>query len=665
MSLLRKMWFGTKQFSRWIKVQSPDSTPGMVGSSERLDFGNGGVAIRESVNGHMEYAFTWNRLTQREAREITDFAYGLYGSDLLYVSEPSAIRQNVLNKGWSAPGLTAKDGIPLAGDARPEIVKNFDQSQDYPVDMAKYQITGATARRSFYVPIPPGHTAWVGAHGDASSTSGISVQPTVRGVASGAPSTLPVLGVNTPQRFNGSFSAGADQAGIELSLQAAGAVTNLAVAPSFELGSVTPIVARTNGCVNPKPSSAASVAGWTSSAGGTTVTAFGYTTTNAALVTAYIFSAARAGGVVAGRIYAISAKIRATPSAGVTSYNIRPHKNSGNVYYTPDGGSIGVPADGAVYNVQFYWTATVDIPEGEFFNLSAVANGAGAVGHELSMDEVLLEEVPLKPPVFPKFFYGGGASPDPDMTAAWVSTVGNSASNLTAIQPAGHSPSNSISLVRSAAWASEGDFSGRLIPKTSGSDTYTILRVLSAADAGKTYRAILSIRMTSPTVADNAFARSFFYTGTGGNQQGPKAPNVAGVQQLEWKFSTPANLTSGTLRFYHGGVFGDSDIWIDGFALIDDATGYAGPAFTGRTAGAVWDGTPDNSTSTLTNRFTTLSGVMVQVLPTGETPENGPYISGQGAGGLEFEGRVQAVPYSLAHDSVGLAVKLVETEEWK
>jgi hypothetical protein len=468
MSLMRKMWFGTKQFSRWIKVQSPDSTPGMAGASDRIDYGNGGVALRESINGHMEYALTWNRLTQREAREITDFAYGLYGSDLLYLSEPSATGQNALNKAWSAPGLTAKDGIPLAGDVRPTLVKNFDQSQDYPVDMAQYQIGESTPRRSFYVPVPPGHTAWVGAHGDAASTSGLSVQPTVRGTAAGAPSILGVMSVDTPQRFNGSFPAAGEQAGIELSLEPATSITNLATNPSFE--SLT------------------------------------------------------------------------TPVAGMTWAN-----------------------DGTITTTQ--------------------------------------------------------------------STIG----------------------VRS------GVYSLQLSRTTGAAGGYQYLGI-SSLPAG-TYTVIIPAYLASPQVGPSAAARTIEYRiGSTVIAASTPFPNAAGSYEMRLTFVKTAAVATHLLMIHVGAPAG-SDLWIDDFTLVAGA--YSGPAFTGRSPGAAWTGAIDASTSTLSTRTCTLAGVMVQVLPTGETPVDGPFISGQGAGGLEFEGRVQAVPYSLAHDSFGLAVKLTETEDWK
>lgn len=226
MTLARTMWFGTKQYSRWIKVHSPGSEPTPVGYSDRIEFTNGGVGLRESTNSHMEYPLVWNRVNDDQAAAIVDFANGIYGDKPYYLLDPAAMRRNVLNKAWSAPGMAAKDAVPIAGTKRPEVVANLDQSQGYPVEMAKYTLTATDTARKFYVPIPPGHTAQVGAHGDTASTLRLRVQPTVRGIATGAASNLAVLANSTPNRFNGTF-AGGDQAGIEISIAtgAAGSIT--------------------------------------------------------------------------------------------------------------------------------------------------------------------------------------------------------------------------------------------------------------------------------------------------------------------------------------------------------------------------------------------------------------------------------------------------------
>ena len=63
----------------------------------------------------------------------------------------------------------------------------------------------------------------------------------------------------------------------------------------------------------------------------------------------------------------------------------------------------------------------------------------------------------------------------------------------------------------------------------------------------------------------------------------------------------------------------------------------------------------------------TLSGLMVQILPTGITPEPGAFISGQGHSGCEFAAEPMQTSYQINAQSerVGMTARLVETGGWK
>lgn len=224
---MRYMYFGTRNKMRWVKVDSPGRAQETGSHSERLDLLSGGVAVRESTGSHQEYALTWNTMTAEQARSVTEYAHGIYG-DLIYFVDPVAADQNVLNPAWSAPGITAKDGVPLAGDKRPKIAPNGDTSRDYPMDMARYDLAATDARRTFYIPIPPGFVAHVGAHGDPGSTLGLSVQPVARGITVGAPTALPVLSTSTTTRFSADFTPSGESSGIEISIEGGAGYCSLA-----------------------------------------------------------------------------------------------------------------------------------------------------------------------------------------------------------------------------------------------------------------------------------------------------------------------------------------------------------------------------------------------------------------------------------------------------
>lgn len=60
-----------------------------------------------------------------------------------------------------------------------------------------------------------------------------------------------------------------------------------------------------------------------------------------------------------------------------------------------------------------------------------------------------------------------------------------------------------------------------------------------------------------------------------------------------------------------------------------------------------------------------VSGLMVQLLRTGATPELGGFISGQGHSGCDFEDFPSVEAYSVEFDLVGVSAVLVETEQWR
>lgn len=60
-----------------------------------------------------------------------------------------------------------------------------------------------------------------------------------------------------------------------------------------------------------------------------------------------------------------------------------------------------------------------------------------------------------------------------------------------------------------------------------------------------------------------------------------------------------------------------------------------------------------------------ISGMMVQVLPTGVLPTTGGFISGQGHGGVRFATNPTLQQYSAVMDMVSLTAQFVEDETWR
>lgn len=99
------------------------------------------------------------------------------------------------------PWLTKADGT-----GRPEAVATPANSFRYPARSARYTQTATSVGIQQYIPIPPGYSAWVGVHGDASAAGRIVVQR-VNGYSTvGAVVAPTVLGL-TAQQVNTEFAS--------------------------------------------------------------------------------------------------------------------------------------------------------------------------------------------------------------------------------------------------------------------------------------------------------------------------------------------------------------------------------------------------------------------------------------------------------------------------
>lgn len=183
-----KMWFGTRGQERWVATPSIRPSYGRSGFSSRADLLNGFAAIRESKTAHQTYMLSYSDgRNADDIRVITDFADGVFdtkdGIDLIYWVDPMAARKNVLNQGWAVPALACEDGVPLVTDGngygRPSGVATPPNTYGMPARGAQYEITATSLSIEQYIPIPPGHAAWVGINGSAEAFGIIRVDSVV------------------------------------------------------------------------------------------------------------------------------------------------------------------------------------------------------------------------------------------------------------------------------------------------------------------------------------------------------------------------------------------------------------------------------------------------------------------------------------------------------
>lgn len=218
-----RMWWGTRDRMQWVACPNPSMPSSKVGWSTSANYLNGGAYVRSSTTAHREYELTWDTVSLEDARQILDYADRLYGDGPFYWIDPTAADVNVLPQWFASPFQGLDDGPILNGRVtRGESVATPANNLGYPTRSIRYDVNASTDTPiQVWVPIPPGYTAWVGAHGQDGTGGTLTVTPTT-GPAPGTPVDLTLLGVTDTTRFNETFT-GVD--GILLGLSGTGTVT--------------------------------------------------------------------------------------------------------------------------------------------------------------------------------------------------------------------------------------------------------------------------------------------------------------------------------------------------------------------------------------------------------------------------------------------------------
>lgn len=210
-----------------LELPSPrvNMPSGKQGYYAEVLFLNGGASMRQSVAAHKRYSIAWNALTRDEARIITDFADGVYGTGEIYIHDPVTENKNVLPQWWATPSQGGYDGLPLNAGDRGILRPTPPNNLNFPAESIQYNVTLATSR-NVWIPIPPGHRAWVGAYGEDGTGGGVRVTPTAgpTNATDGPGTLLPLLDVTDDTRFTNDYSSN-DWDGIKVALGGSGTVT--------------------------------------------------------------------------------------------------------------------------------------------------------------------------------------------------------------------------------------------------------------------------------------------------------------------------------------------------------------------------------------------------------------------------------------------------------
>lgn len=219
----RKMYFGNRNYMQWIACPEAGSERGSRGVQMSGQYLHGGFFNRQTFNAAKARTLSWALSGRDVLRPITDYVEGVYGEGAIYWLDPFDADQNVLAQSFATPSLGGRGGVVLNGSSkRPELVPTGSNSLGYPTESAVYELdTAIDAPFRHWIPVPPGYTAWLGAHGSATGTATVYYGTTIGTTpATGAP--LALLPVNTTTRFSADIAGAAGRNGIELWLGGTG-----------------------------------------------------------------------------------------------------------------------------------------------------------------------------------------------------------------------------------------------------------------------------------------------------------------------------------------------------------------------------------------------------------------------------------------------------------
>lgn len=222
------LWFGTRQYMQYIPCPAINGDHSGIGWSTSAQYLNGGAFERSSKTSHREFQLSWNLEHRTDLQPLYDYAAGLYGDGSIFFIDPFAADLNVFPEWWAAPGMATYDAPVLVGEDRPDLFQNVNQSLGYPTTGVTYQVGAGLPRQTLWLPIPPGKTLWVGAHGP--STAGgahLSVTPFSGPSAGGSPVRVDNTPVTSNVRVDTPFSSDDGWVGVEVSIQGSGSFTSV------------------------------------------------------------------------------------------------------------------------------------------------------------------------------------------------------------------------------------------------------------------------------------------------------------------------------------------------------------------------------------------------------------------------------------------------------
>lgn len=201
----KEVWFGTAESMSWIPAPSVNMGLGSTAWRTVGNYINGGAVQRQSTAASRAYSMSWAAHSQADIYPVLAYLEGNYGAGPLFFCDPFAMTTNALPQWLAAPYMMAQEA-PNFGGTRPYVLSNTGPSTaNYPSRSLQLEVVTTTTYKSFRVPVPPGYTLHIGAHGNRTGTAAVRVVNAISGVGS----NLTMMDTITSTRTNASFTGGA------------------------------------------------------------------------------------------------------------------------------------------------------------------------------------------------------------------------------------------------------------------------------------------------------------------------------------------------------------------------------------------------------------------------------------------------------------------------
>ena len=103
-----KVYFGSLRQAGWVKAPNPGVGASSEGSSDLMEFANGGAFVSQSGSVHRTYDMAWDIGDEADFQFLRDYRSGELGTGLMYWVDPMIMRKNALPPHVARPELSTR-----------------------------------------------------------------------------------------------------------------------------------------------------------------------------------------------------------------------------------------------------------------------------------------------------------------------------------------------------------------------------------------------------------------------------------------------------------------------------------------------------------------------------------------------------------------------------